>query len=103
MSLDSEQIAFWLRWSASAALGLALLFALFFAMVRTFAKPQALLDPASLIGTKGTAVTPISRREGRARVEGRLLRAIADEDIPAGAGVKVLQVDGLIAKVGLVR
>lgn len=103
MSLDAEAIEFWLKWSASAALGIALLFALFFAMVRTFARPQAPLDPARLVGVEGTAVSPISRREGRVRIDGHLIRAIADEEIAAGGVVKVLEVDGLIAKVGPVR
>ena len=100
MSLDGEAIAFWLKWGVSAAFGLALVFAFFFAMVRTFAKPQEPLDPATLVGSTGTATTAISRREGKARVNGSLLRAIADEDIAVGAPVKVLQVDGLVAKVG---
>ena len=103
MSLDGEAIAFWLKWGATAAFGLALVFAFFFAMVRTFAKPQEPLDSATLLGATGTAATAISRREGKARVNGHLLRAIADEEIPPGAPLKILQIDGLVAKVGLVR
>ena len=90
-----------IRWGAYALGAVAMMAVVAGAvlvMIRAMAKPQPPL-PAELVGASGTALTPVSHRMGRVRIDGREVLAIADEEIAAGAAVRVMQVEGLVAKV----
>jgi membrane protein implicated in regulation of membrane protease activity len=92
----------WLRWGATFGAwlvgGFAALAGLFFLFVRIVARPQPPLT-GSLVGATGVALTEVSGAEGRVRIGGVELRAIAEARIAVGSAVRVVEVDGLVAKV----
>ena len=53
---------------------------------------------ASMVGLTGAAQTDIDP-DGQVLVQGEVWRAVSDQDIPSGASVKVLQVDGMVLHV----
>jgi len=63
------------------------------------AKPQLRILSQDLVGVEGVALTPISRREGKVDVKGSRVVAISDEPIDAGKKVRVVRVEGVVAKV----
>lgn len=90
-----------IRWSLhalSALAAIAVVVGVVLVMIRAMAKPHPPL-PGGLVGETGTALTAVSRKMGRVQVAGREVMAIADEEIAAGRAVRVVQVDGLVAKV----
>lgn len=94
-----------IRWglhALSALAAIAVVVGVVLVMIRTMAKPHPPL-PAEMVGQAGTALTAVSRKMGRVRVAGREVMAIADEEIAAGREVRVVQVDGLVAKIAPVN
>lgn len=79
--------------------GALLVIAVMYAMVRLMAKPQIRVLPPELVGSEGVALTEVSRREGKVDVAGSRFIAIADASIPAGKRVRVVKVEGVVAKV----
>ncbi|HVO31444.1 MAG TPA: NfeD family protein [bacterium] len=65
---------------------------------RMAARPQPPLS-RELIGKTGTSLTVVSAREGRIKVDGVEIRAVSPDRILAGAPIRVVEVDGLIAKI----
>ena len=53
---------------------------------------------ASMVGLTGAAQTDIDP-DGQVLVHGEVWQAVSDQDIPSGASVKVLQVDGMVLHV----
>jgi membrane protein implicated in regulation of membrane protease activity len=86
----------WGALTPAYAAGLLLLWivkdVLLFPVMRRFYEPE----PAGkgLIGEGGTAVTALAP-DGLVRVQGVLWRARSEQEIPAGAAVRVRDVDGL--------
>lgn len=72
-----------------------------YGLMRVMAKPQIRLLSQELVGSQGIALTPISRREGKVDVDGNRFVAISDEPIDAGKKVRVVRVEGVVAKVEL--
>lgn len=72
-----------------------------YGLMRLMAKPQLRLLSQELVGSQGIALTPISRREGKVDVDGNRFVAISDEPIEAGKKVRVVRVEGVVAKVEL--
>lgn len=72
-----------------------------YGLMRLMAKPQIRLLSQELVGSQGIALTPISRREGKVDVDGNRFVAISDEPIEAGKKVRVVRVEGVVAKVEL--
>lgn len=72
-----------------------------YGLMRLMAKPQIRLLSQELVGSQGIALTPISRREGKVDVDGNRFVAISDEPIDAGKKVRVVRVEGVVAKVEL--
>lgn len=70
-----------------------------YGLMRVMAKPQLRILPEDLVGVEGVALTPISRREGKIDVKGSRVVAISDEPIDAGKKVRVVKVEGVVAKV----
>src|SRR5215210_472177 len=52
-----------------------------------------------MVGARGTAIEPVADRTGRIRVRGEIWAARAASAVPAGAAVRVVQVDGLSLEV----
>ena len=86
------------RWALIALAVVAVNVLFVWVLFRVMARPQPPLGP-DWVGETGTALTDVSRVEGKVRVRGRVLIAIAEDPIEAGRPVKVVQVDGLVAKV----
>jgi membrane protein implicated in regulation of membrane protease activity len=70
-----------------------------YGLMRLMAKPQIRVLSPGLVGVEGVALTPISRREGKVDVAGNRFIAISDEPIDAGKKVRVVRVEGVVAKV----
>lgn len=70
-----------------------------YGLMRLLAKPQLRILSQDLVGVEGVALTPISRREGKIDVKGSRVVAISDEPIDAGKKVRVVRVEGVVAKV----
>lgn len=79
--------------------GALVVVAVMYAMVRLMAKPQIRAIPPGLVGSEGVALTEVSRRLGQVDVAGNRFIAIADASIPAGGRVRVVKVEGVVAKV----
>jgi membrane protein implicated in regulation of membrane protease activity len=79
----------------------AVVCAVMYGVMRLMAKPQIRVLSQELVGTQGIALTPISRREGKVDVDGNRFVAISDEPIDAGKKVRVVRVEGVVAKVEL--
>ncbi len=86
------------RWFALVVALIAVNVLFVWLLFRVFAKPQPPLGP-DWVGETGTAITKVSRLEGKIRVRNRVVIAIADDPIEPGRAVKVVQVEGLVAKV----
>ena len=82
------------------ALALMILIGTVLAWIRVIAKPQPPLA-TGLVGATGTALTDVSGLEGRVDIGGREIRAIAESKIGIGSRVRVVEVDGFVAKVAL--
>ena len=89
---------FFARHLLEVALALAVLIGAVLAWIRVVAKPQVRL-PAELVGAIGTTLTEVSGLEGRVDVGGKEIRAIAESKIGIGSRVRVVEVDGFIARV----
>lgn len=61
-------------------------------------KPQEDLA-RSIVGSVGRALTRITRTEGRIDINGQQMRALSSRPLEAGTEVRVIEIDGLIAKV----
>ena len=79
--------------------GVIVMIAVMYAMVRLLAKPQIRTIPPELVGSEGVALTDVSRTLGKVDVDGNRFIAIADAAIPAGRRVRVVKVEGVVAKV----
>ena len=77
----------------------ALVCVVMYGLMRAMAKPQIRVLPADLVGVVGVALTPISRREGKVDAGGNRFIAISDAPIDAGKKVRVVKVEGVVAKV----
>ena len=80
---------------------MAIVSGVMFVLIKLMAKPQLRTLPQDLVGTEGVALTAISRREGKVDVKGSRIVAISDEPIDAGKKVRVVKVEGVVAKVEL--
>lgn len=67
-------------------------------MVSRSGTPQGDLA-RTLVGRTGTAVTPVSRAGGRVEVDGENIRALSEAELKEGSEIRVIEVEGLIAKV----
>ena len=70
------------------------------AWIRLVAKPQPKLS-SDLVGAFGTTLTEVSSGGGQVEIDGRKIRAIAETRIGIGSRVRVVEVDGFVAKVAL--
>lgn len=93
-------LLFFLRHALELVFGAALLIGTVLVWIRLVAKPLPMLS-RTLVGASGTAVTEISGREGRVKIEDHEIRAISETRIGIGSRIRVVEVDGLVAKVAL--
>lgn len=100
--VDLKAWALWLLAHGALVLGALLAFALALAgWMRLAARPQKPLG-REMIGMQGVTLSDVSGLEGRVRIDGREIRAIAEDRIGVGSTIRVVEVDGLIAKVARV-
>ena len=79
--------------------GAAVIVVVMYAMMRALARPQLRVLPPELVGSEGTALTPISSREGKVDVAGSRIVAVSENPIDAGRKVRVVRIEGVVAKV----
>lgn len=77
------------RWSMITLAVIAVNVLVVWVLFRVIAKPQAPLGP-DWVGETGTAITKVSRVEGKVRVRGRVIIAIAEDTIEPGRSIKVV-------------
>ena len=82
------------------AIATVVVIAAVYLLMTGMAKPQIRILSQDLVGKTGVALTAISHREGKIEIDGAKVIAIADEPIERGRAVKVLRVEGVVAKVG---
>lgn len=67
-------------------------------LVTRSGKPQEDLAKG-LVGEIGKALTPITRTSGRIQIQGENMRALSSRELDEGIEVRVIAVEGMIAKV----
>ena len=95
----TEFLTGWTLQALYVVAAIAFVCVVMYALMRLMAKPQIRVLSQDLVGTQGVALTAISRREGKVDVSGNRFIAISDEPIEAGRKVRVVKVEGVVAKV----